>query len=123
AGLAAFDFEGATLLLTEVSKKKRAALHLLRGPDAWRTLDPGGIEPLEASLEQFTEALTRRNHTLKRALTDPTLFSGIGNAYSDEILHAARLSPIALTQKLDPAEIARLQQAVRETLLDWTRRL
>jgi len=122
-GLAAFDFEGGTLLLTEISKKKRAALHLLEGADAWRRLDPGGVEPLEASLDEFAEALTRRNHTLKRALTDPTLFSGIGNAYSDEILFAARLSPIALTQKLSAEEIARLHEAVQTTLTDWTERL
>jgi formamidopyrimidine-DNA glycosylase len=111
------------LLLTEASKKKRASLHLLEGPDAWQALDPGGVEPLEATLDEFREALTRRNHTLKRALTDPTLFSGIGNAYSDEILFAAGLSPIALTQKLDSPEIARLHDAVRTTLLDWTQRL
>ena len=122
-GLAAFDFEGGTLLLTEISKKKRAALHLLEGPDAWRSLDRGGLEPLEAAREEFAEALTRRNHTLKRALTDPTLFSGIGNAYSDEILHAARLSPIALTQKLGPDEIGRLHEAVQRTLIEWTERL
>jgi formamidopyrimidine-DNA glycosylase len=122
-GLAAFDFGGGALLLTEASKKKRASLHLLEGPDAWQALDPGGVEPLEATLDEFREALTRRNHTLKRALTDPTLFSGIGNAYSDEILFAAGLSPIALTQKLDSPEIARLHDAVRTTLLDWTQRL
>ncbi len=122
-GLAAFDFEGGTLLLNEISKKKRAALHLLAGPQAWRTLDRGGAEPLEATAERFRETLTRRNHTLKRALTDPTLFSGIGNAYSDEILHAARLSPIALTQKLSEDEIARLHEAVGGTLRQWTDRL
>ena len=123
AGLAAFDFENGALLLTEISKKKRASLHLLHGPHAWRALDPGGVEPLEATPEQFAAALTKSNHTLKRALTDPTLFSGIGNAYSDEILFAAGLSPIALTQKLESGEIARLYQAVRETLLDWIQRL
>jgi formamidopyrimidine-DNA glycosylase len=121
--LAAFDFDNGALLLTEASKKKRASLHLLQGHDAWRALDPGGLEPLEVTFEQFQEALTRRNHTLKRALTDPTLFSGIGNAYSDEILFHARLSPIALTQKLDAAETARLYEAVSLTLLDWTQRL
>ena len=122
-GLAAFDFENGTLLLTEVSKKKRASLHLLEGPDAWRSLDPGGVEPLDISLAEFQAALTKRNHTLKRALTDPTLFSGIGNAYSDEIVFHAGLSPIALTQKLSPEDIARLYEAMRTTLLDWTQRL
>ena len=122
-GLAAFDFEGGTLLLNEVSKKKRAALHLLAGPEAWRALDRGGLEPLEASLDGFAEALTRRNHTLKRALTDPTLFSGIGNAYSDEILHMARLSPVALTQKLGEQEVERLYDGVQRTLTEWTERL
>ena len=122
-GLAAFDFDGGTLLLNEISKKKRAALHLLEGPDAWRGLDRGGIEPLEATLKDFAATLTKRNHTLKRALTDPTLFSGIGNAYSDEILHAARLSPIALTQKLGEEEIERLHAAVQQTLIEWTERL
>ena len=121
--LAAFDFDNGTLLLTEVSKKKRASLHLLEGPEAWRSLDPGGVEPLETSIDDFRSALTERNHTLKRALTDPTLFSGIGNAYSDEILFHAGLSPVALTQKLTAEQIERLYEAVRSTLLDWTRRL
>ena len=92
--LASFAFEHGSLLFTEASSKKRASLQLIRGETALRTLDPGGVEPLEASLEQFHEALTRESHTLKRALTDPHLLSGIGNAYSDEILHAARLSPL-----------------------------
>jgi formamidopyrimidine-DNA glycosylase len=122
-GMAAFDFENGTLLLTEVSKRKRASLHLLAGPDAWRSVDPGGGEPLDISADEFAEILTGRNHTLKRALTDPTLFSGIGNAYSDEILFHAGLSPIALTQKLTPEEVRRLCEAVRSTLLDWTQRL
>ncbi|MCB1021895.1 MAG: formamidopyrimidine-DNA glycosylase [Bryobacterales bacterium] len=122
-GLAAFDFEPGTLLLDEVSKKKRASLHLLSGPEAWRELDPGGLEPLETGLDAFAATLTKRNHTLKRALTDPTLFSGIGNAYSDEILFAAGLSPIALTQKLAPDEIARLHAAVQSCLGEWTERL
>ncbi len=98
--LAAFDFPDGTLLLTEAGTKKRAALHLLQGTEALRLHDPGGLEPIGCSLNSFTEALTRRNHTLKRALTDPRLFSGIGNAYSDEILHRARLSPVTLIQKL-----------------------
>jgi formamidopyrimidine-DNA glycosylase len=122
-GLAAFDFDRGALMLTEASKKKRASLHLLQGPEAWRSLDPGGVEPLEVSLDEFAAALTRQNHTLKRALSDPTLFSGIGNAYSDEILFHARLSPIALTQKLDAVGIAALYEAVRSTLIDWTARL
>ena len=99
--LASFDFEHGTLFFTEASSKKRASLQLVRGEAALRALDPGGIEPLDATLEQFHEALTRESHTLKRALTDPHLFSGIGNAYSDEILHAARLSPLKLTRVAD----------------------
>jgi formamidopyrimidine-DNA glycosylase len=95
----------------------------VRGGAALRTLDPGGVEPLEASLETFHEALTRENHTLKRALTDPRLFSGIGNAYSDEILHRARLSPMALTRKLGADEVGRLFEATRAVLLEWTGRL
>ena len=118
--LAAFDFPSGTLLLTEAGTERRASLHLVRDPD---TLDPGGIEVLSASLADFAAALTRENHTLKRALSDPTLFSGIGNAYSDEILHRARLSPLALTKNLKAEEIARLHAAVRETLQDWTERL
>ena len=99
--LASFEFEHGTLFFTEASSKKRASLQLVRGEAALRALDPGGLEPLDATLEQFHEALTRENHTLKRALTDPHLFSGIGNAYSDEILHAARLSPLKLTRVAD----------------------
>ena len=102
--LAAFDFEHGTLFFTEASSKKRASLQLVRGEAALRALDPGGLEPLEATREQFHDALTRENHTLKRALTDPHLFSGIGNAYSDEILHAARLSPLKLTRALTDEE-------------------
>ena len=117
--LASFIFPHGTLFLTEASSKKRASIELVRGEAALRGHDPGGIEPLEASLEQFAAALTSENHTLKRALTDPHLFSGIGNAYSDEILHAARLSPLKLTQSMGDAEIVRLYDATRATLLVW----
>ena len=122
-GLAAFDFPDGTLMLTEASPKKRAQLWLLRSEEAVRALDRGGIDPMESTLAQFTEALRKENHTLKRALTDPRLFSGIGNAYSDEILHAARLSPVALSQRLDDAEVAALYQKTREVLRTWTDRL
>jgi formamidopyrimidine-DNA glycosylase len=122
-GLAAFDFPDGTLTLTEAGTKKRASLHLLRGEAALAALDRGGLEVLDADLPAFREALLRENHTLKRALTDPRLFSGIGNAYSDEILHAARLSPLALTHKLPDADIARLFETVKETLLGWADRL
>jgi formamidopyrimidine-DNA glycosylase len=111
------------LLLTEAGTKKRASLHLVRGESSLAEHDPGGLEVLEASLPAFRERLVRSNHTLKRALTDPTLFSGIGNAYSDEILHRARLSPVRLTQKLDEQEIGRLFDATRETLTLWLERL
>ena len=122
-GLAALDFDAGTLLLTEASPKKRAWLRLVAGKGALTALDPGGLEPLEATREAFSACLKSENHTLKRALTDPTLFSGIGNAYSDEILHAARLSPVALTSRLSDAEVARLYDATKKTLLDWTERL
>jgi len=122
-GLAALDFPTGTLLLTEAAKMKRASLQLIRGETALAALDPGGIEPLETDLAGFTGALTRENHTLKRALTDPRAFSGIGNAYSDEILHAARLSPILLTSRITPDEIARLFEATRRTLTTWVDRL
>ncbi|MDX2178656.1 MAG: DNA-formamidopyrimidine glycosylase family protein [Bryobacteraceae bacterium] len=118
--LAALEFENGTLLLTEAGTKRRASLHVVRDP---AQLDPGGIEPLECTAQQFAAALTHENHTLKRALTDPRTFSGIGNAYSDEILHAARLSPVALTQKLGEDEIARLFAATRETLQHWIGKL
>lgn len=118
-GLAAFDFPTGTLLLTEASRKKRAALHLVRGAEALAAHDPGGVEVLTASLDDFAAALRAENHTLKRALTDPRLFSGIGNAYSDEILHAARLSPVQLTGRLDDAEVARLHAATQATLRRW----
>ena len=122
-GLAAFDFPNGTLLLTEAGSKRRASLHIVRGEDAVRVLDPGGIEVLDTDLETFRRLLTRERHTLKRSLTDPHLFSGIGNAYSDEILHRARLSPIQMTTSLSDEEISRLFEATRSTLIDWTRRL
>jgi formamidopyrimidine-DNA glycosylase len=121
--LAAFDFENGTLQLTEASSKKRASLYLARGETALEEFDRGGLEPLEAGTEAFREALTRENHTVKRALTDPRLFSGIGNAYSDEILHRARLSPAKLTKKMTGEEIGRLHSATRETLGTWSARL
>jgi formamidopyrimidine-DNA glycosylase len=122
-GLCAFDFESGTLVLTEAGSKRRASLHLVRGEAALHALDRGGLEVLDADLAEFRRALDRENHTLKRALTDPRLFSGIGNAYSDEILHRARLSPFALTTKLTPEECGRLHAAVCGTLRDWTERL
>ena len=123
AGLAAFDFAHGTLLLTEAGTKHRASLHILRGADALAAHDPGGLDVLGATLEQFRAALTRESHTLKRALTDPGLFDGIGNAYSDEILHAARLSPLRLTPQLVPEESERLFRATQETLRTWIERL
>ncbi len=122
-GLAAFDFAAGTLLLTEAGSKKRAALHLVRGRDALRALAPVGLEVLETDLAGFRAAFLRERHTLKRTLTDPRLLSGIGNAYSDEILHRARLSPVRLNDQLDDAEIARLFDACRAVLLEWTDRL
>ena len=122
-GLAAFDFANGTLLWTEAGSKKRASLHVVAGEEGLAKLDPGGIEVLTANLPTFAAALTSSNHTLKRSLTDPRVFSGIGNAYSDEILWEARLSPLALTQKLKPEEIERLFQAVRASLTAWTDRL
>lgn len=122
--LAAFDFEGAgTLLMTEASTQKRASLHLVRGEEELRAFDRGGIEVLEAGPGDFGQALRCENHTLKRALTDPRLFSGIGNAFSDEILHRARLSPGKLTQKLPDEEAERLYTATREVLSEWIARL
>jgi formamidopyrimidine-DNA glycosylase len=118
--LAAFDFDSGTLTLTEAGTRKRASLHLVRGEAGLAALDPGGIDVFAASLEQFSAVLTSANHTLKRALTDPRLFSGIGNAYSDEILYHAQLSPVLLTQRMDQEQIARLYQATRQTLLQWT---
>ncbi len=121
-GLAAFDFAGGTLVLTEAGSKRRASLYVVRGEDALARHDPGGLEVLDADAGRFRAALRRENHTLKRALTDPRLFSGIGNAYSDEILHRARMSPLALTQRLIDAEADRLFHAVRDTLRDWLER-
>jgi formamidopyrimidine-DNA glycosylase len=117
---AQFDFPNGVLWLTEAATKKRASLHLVQGEAALRQLDPGGLEVIGCTLETFSEALMQENHTLKRALTDPRLFSGIGNAYSDEILHKARLSPVTLTQKLSPEEIKRLHEAVQKNLEHWT---
>ena len=122
-GLAAFDFDEGTLLLTEAGSKRRASIHIVRGEGALRDFDPGGIEVLDASLGQFRIALTRERHTLKRTLTDPHVFSGIGNAYSDEILHRAKLSPVQMTTNLDDEEIARLFEATKSTLTEWTDRL
>jgi formamidopyrimidine-DNA glycosylase len=122
-GLAAFDFPTGTVILTEAGAKKRASLHLVRGQEALAAHDPGGIDVFEADEDSFRQALTGENHTLKRALTDPQLLSGIGNAYSDEILHEARLSPLALTQRLGEGEIGRLFQACKKILADWTERL
>ncbi|HUT48542.1 MAG TPA: DNA-formamidopyrimidine glycosylase family protein [Alphaproteobacteria bacterium] len=121
--LAAFDFPDGTLILTEAGSKKRASLHVVADEAGLAAHDPGGLELFEAPLDAFAARLTRSNHTLKRALTDPRLFSGIGNAYSDEILLHARLSPVAMTQKLEAAEIARLFAASRSTLRDWCERL
>ncbi len=117
--LAEFDFPNGTLVLTEAGTKKRASLHLVQGEAELRALDPGGLEVMGCTPDAFAQTLTGRNHTLKRALTDPRLFSGIGNAYSDEILHRARLSPVTLTQKLAREEVDRLHRAVQETLLFW----
>ncbi|MDQ6825846.1 MAG: formamidopyrimidine-DNA glycosylase [Candidatus Eremiobacteraeota bacterium] len=121
--LAGFDFPNGTLLLTEAGAKRRASLHILSGEKALHSIDPGGIDVLECDLESFRAALVTENHTLKRALTDPRAVSGIGNTYSDEILHAAQLSPIALTQKLSSLEWERLLTATQETLKLWIRRL
>lgn len=120
--LAAFDFPNGTLTLTEAGSKRRASLHVVQGDTGLSALNPGGLEPLEMDLAAFAAALTQENHTLKRSLTDPQLFSGIGNAYSDEILHRARLSPVKLTQRLEAQEIERLFAAVRDTLQEWIER-
>lgn len=122
-GLAALDFPAGTLLITEAGSTKRAALHLLRGEAALAEHDPGGLEVLETDLTAFRTVLTGESHTLKRALTDPRFFSGIGNAYADEILHRARLSPVKLTSRLAAGEIARLFEAAREVLHEWSERL
>jgi formamidopyrimidine-DNA glycosylase len=121
--LATLEFDAGTLFFTEAGTTKRASLQLVRGLPGVEALNPGGVEPLGLPLAAFREALIRENHTLKRTLTDPHLFSGIGNAYSDEILHAARLSPLALTRKLSEDEIARLHEASRATLTMWIERL
>ena len=121
--LAAFDFANGTLTLTEAGTQRRAALHVVRGDEGLLSLDAGGIDVFDADFAKFSQALIAENHTLKRALTDPRTFSGIGNAYSDEILHAARLSPIAQTQKLSVEEKRRLYTATRDTLRQWIERL
>jgi formamidopyrimidine-DNA glycosylase len=121
-GLAAFDFSSGTLLLTEAGSKKRAALHLVRGDAALHALAPVGLEVLSASLAEFRDAILRERHTIKRTLTDPRFLSGIGNAYSDEILHRARLSPVRLNDQLDDGEVARLYDACRAVLTEWTER-
>jgi len=122
-GLASFDFESGRLLLTEAGSKRRASLHVVGGIVELRGHDPGGIDPLTCDLHAFREALSRENHTLKRALTDPRILSGIGNAYSDEILHRARVSPFLTTRRIDPEPLARLHRAAREVLTEWTVRL
>jgi formamidopyrimidine-DNA glycosylase len=122
-GLLALDFDSGTLLLTEAGTKRRASLYVVRGEAGVRALDPGGIDPLRSDLAAFKGALVGENHTLKRSLTDPHLFSGIGNAYSDELLHRAKLSPVRLTKQLGDEEIARLYDATRSTLTEWTARL
>jgi formamidopyrimidine-DNA glycosylase len=121
--LAACDFDNGTLTLTEAGTKKRASVHLLEGDEELAKIDPGGLEVPSATLAEFSSALTSSNHTIKRALTDPHLFSGIGNAYSDEILHRARLSPVKLTQRMKSEEIERLYEAIKQTLTEWTDRL
>ncbi|HYH05992.1 MAG TPA: DNA-formamidopyrimidine glycosylase family protein [Thermoanaerobaculia bacterium] len=122
-GLAAFDFDHGTLVLTEAGSKRRASLHIVRGEEAMRAHDRGGIEPLEMTLDEFRAALTRERHTLKRTLTDPHTFSGIGNAYSDEILHRARLSPVQMSTNLSDEEIERLYHAIHDVLVEWIERL
>jgi formamidopyrimidine-DNA glycosylase len=122
-GLLALDFAAGTLVLTEAGSKRRASLHVLRGERALRDMDPGGVEVFSSDLDEFRAALSQENRTLKRALTDPRIISGVGNAYSDEILHAAQLSPVALTQKLAPEQWERLFAATRSTLEAWTVRL
>lgn len=122
-GLAAFDFTNGTLILTEAGSKRRASLWLVRGEQSLEQFERGGLEVLECDLAEFTERLIRENHTLKRSLADPRLFSGIGNAYSDEVLHRAKLSPIKHTRRLTEEEIQRLFDATRATLIEWTDRL
>ncbi|MGA2448349.1 MAG: DNA-formamidopyrimidine glycosylase family protein [Polyangiaceae bacterium] len=122
-GLAAFDFSSGSLILTEASTKKRASLHLVRGEAAMRDIDPGGIEPIECTVQDFATALRGERHTIKRALTDPRLLSGIGNAYSDEILWRARMSPVRMTTAFDDDEIAALHEAMQSVLREWSERL
>lgn len=122
-GLLALDFESHTILMTEASKKKRASVHVVRGEQALTEHDPGGIEPLGATLKQFTDVLLSEQHTLKRTLTDPRVFAGIGNAYSDEILHRAKLSPVTWTTRLGKDDIKRLHTCTKQVLKEWTRLL
>jgi formamidopyrimidine-DNA glycosylase len=123
AALARLEFASGLLTVTEAGTKRRASLHFIQGADALRLQDPGGLEILQSSLAEFTDRLRRENHTLKRALTDPKLFSGIGNAYSDEILHAAKLSPVTLTRRLEDESVARLYAAIQEQMQLWMERL
>lgn len=122
-GLASFDFDNGSLFLTEASSKKRASLHVVRGESALAEFHQGGVEPFEATLGKFAKALRSENHTLKRSMTDPRIVSGVGNAYSDEILHRAKLSPVLLTQKISDPEVKRLFDATRTVLTEWTNRL
>lgn len=122
-GLAAFDFPSGTVLFTEEGTKKRASIHVVRGEKALADHDRGGLEPFSVTLDEFSEALRRERHTLKRSLTDPQLFSGIGGAYSDEIMHRAKVSPIVMTDKLTDEEVARLHAATTEVLGEWVQRL
>jgi formamidopyrimidine-DNA glycosylase len=122
-GLAAFDFEPGSLIVTEASKKKRASLHVVRGSAGLHEHDPGGIDPLTSDAKEFAAALCAKTHTLKRALTDPSILSGVGNAYSDEILHAARLSPFKRTDRIDSDELERLRLAIVQVMHDWLTRL
>ena len=122
-GLAAFDFPQATVILTEASSKKRAALHVVQGREALANIDPGGLEVLGSDFDEFARALTRENHTIKRSLTDPRVLSGIGNAYSDEILHDARMSPARMTQKMTPEELQRVHASVQRVLTTWIEKL
>jgi len=122
-GLAAFDFTRGTLILTEASTRKRASLHLVRGAEALKAFEMGGLEVLDSTLDEFRAALARERHTIKRSLTDPRIFSGIGNAYSDEILHRAKLSPVTMSDRLTDDDVRRLHDATRTTLREWTERL
>ncbi len=121
--LARLEFEAGTLILTEAGSQRRASLHVVEGEPALAAMNPGGVEPLECTLDEFRSALTRESHTLKRALTDPHLYSGIGNAFSDEILWLARLSPVQLTGRMTEDEVVRLFEATRECLKTWMERL